>query len=139
MSNSKSEIIPYVIMVCYPGSCHIHHIFSSIKKSKLNDNLLEQFVDFMYDVIDTSKLNSVKDIEKLRNNNNYNNAMWTVMSFINNEWVYTTPTDDLLFEGLIKERARRYIDYISSTSSDDTFEQKEEEEEELEDIESILM
>ena len=56
MSNSQSEIIPYVIMVSYPGSCHIHHIFSSIKKSKLNDNLLEQFVDFMYDVIDTSKL-----------------------------------------------------------------------------------
>jgi hypothetical protein len=132
-------------MVSYPGSSHIHHIFSSIGKNKLNDNLLEQFVDFMYDIIDTSKLNSIKDIENFRNNDMYNkynnNVMWTVMSFINNEWIYTTPTDDLLFEGLIKERARRDKDYISSSSSDDALEKEELEKEELEkeDIESILM
>ena len=134
MSKYQYEIIPYVIMISYPELSHIHHVFSSSDKGRLNDNLLEQFVDFMYDRIDTNNLNSVKDIQAFwinininnsnNNNNNcnsYNNSLWAVMSFINNSWIYTTPTDDLLFEGLIKERARRGSEYISSSSSDEIY------------------
>ena len=130
MSKCQYEIIPYVIMISYPELSHIHHVFSSSDKGRLNDNLLEQFVDFMYDRIDTNNLNSVKDIQafwiniNINNNNNCNscnNSLWAVMSFINNSWIYTTPTDDLLFEGLIKERARRGSEYISSSSSDEIY------------------
>jgi hypothetical protein len=127
MSKSQNEIIPYVIMISYPELSHIHHIFSSSYKGSLNADLLEQFVDFMYSRIDTNNLNSVKDIADfwinwINNNNNCtSNSLWSVMSFINNRWVYTTPTDEVLFEGLIKERARRGSEYISSSSSDEIY------------------
>ena len=137
MSKCQNEIIPYVIMISYPELSHIHHVFSLSCKGSLNADLLEQFVDFMYDRIDTNNLNSVKDIADFwinSNNNNCtnnctnnfinnftNNSLWAVMSFINNSWIYTTPTDDLLFEGLVKERARRGSAYISSSSSDEIY------------------
>jgi hypothetical protein len=46
--------------------------------------------------------------------------MWAVMSFINNEWKNTSPTDDLVLQILIKENERRCTDYISSCSAEES-------------------
>jgi hypothetical protein len=42
------------------------------------------------------------------------------MSFINNEWKNTSPTDDLVLQILIKENERRCTDYISSCSVEES-------------------
>jgi len=116
-----SEIIPYVIMVI--SLDNTNNIFSSSKKSNLIVNLVDKLVELTYDRIYLNNPNSFENIEELRNKfyvDRYkNNFMWSVMSFINNEWQNTSPTDDLVIEALIKEKERRGSDYISSDETTD--------------------
>jgi len=126
-----SEIIPYVIMVI--SLDNTNNIFSSSKKDNLIVNLVDKLVELTYDRIYLNNPNSFENIEELRNKfyvDRYkNNFMWSVMSFINNEWQNTSPTDDLVIEALIKEKERRGSDYISSDETTDK--------DEIYDIESV--
>lgn len=110
-----SEIIPYVIMVI--SLDNTNNIFGSSKKNNLLVNIVEKLVELTYDRIYLNNPNSFKNIEELRNNfyvDRYmNNFTWSVMSFINNEWQNTSPTDDLVINSLMKEKERRGTDYIS--------------------------
>jgi hypothetical protein len=116
-----SEIVPYVIMVI--SLDNTNNIFCSSKKPNLLVNIVEKLVELTYDRIYLNNPNSFENIEDLRNkfyvDRYMNNFMWSVMSFINNEWQNTSPTDDLVIEALIKEKERRGSDYISSDETID--------------------
>ena len=70
-------------------------------------NIADQIVELICNRIYKNNENNFKDIEELRNKfyiERYTNKfMWAVMSFINNEWKNTSPTDDLVLQILIKE------------------------------------
>jgi hypothetical protein len=115
-----SEIVPYVIMVI--SLDNTNNIFGSSKKTNLLVNIVEKLVELTYDRIYLNNPNSFENIEDLRNNfyiDRYmNKFMWSVMSFINNEWQNTSPNDNLVIEALLKEKERRGSEYISL---DETF------------------
>jgi len=112
-----SEIIPYVIMVI--SLDNRNNIFGSSEKTNLLVNVVDKLVELTYDRIYLNNPNSFENIEELRNkfyvDRYMNNFMWSVMSFINNEWQNTSPT----VEALIKERESRGSYYISSVESYD--------------------
>ena len=126
-----SEIIPYVIMVI--SLDNTNNIFGSSKKANLIVNIVDKLVELTYDRIYLNNPNSFENIEELRNkfyvDRYMNNFMWSVMSFINNEWQNTSPTDDVVIEALIRKRQGERSDYISSDEAIDK--------DEIYDIESV--
>ena len=122
MSEEETETIPYVIMVI--SLDNTYNLFGSSEKRNLTVNIADQIVELICNRIYKNNENNFKDIEELRNKfyiERYTNKfMWAVMSFINNEWKNTSPTDDLVLQILIKENERRCTDYISSCSEEES-------------------
>jgi hypothetical protein len=110
-----------------------NNIFGSSKKANLIVNIVDKLVELTYDRIYLNNPNSFENIEELRNkfyvDRYMNNFMWSVMSFINNEWQNTSPTDDVVIEALIRKRQGERSDYISSDEAIDK--------DEIYDIESV--
>lgn len=118
------EMIPYIIIEAHPDNKkpHLSHDFGTIEKSKLDNLLLEKLVEFVLPRIDIENLESKIDVElfwlHFYDECYIDNSPWSAIIFMDGKWIYKSPSDEKLFNSLIKEKNRIYI----SSDSNETVE-----------------
>ena len=116
----SKKLIPYVILEAHPDwkrPCVLPE-FGMVQEDRLSDFLLEKLVEFVYDRIDIENLTSVDDIYKFwehfyTERRYMANSPWEANAIIDGIWNNVNPSNEVLFNALIKEKNKCYI------SSDD--------------------
>ncbi len=130
----SKELIPYVIISAHPDykRPYILPQFGMISEDKLKDYLLEQLVEFVYERIDIENLKNVDDIDNFwkhfYDDCYMDNSPWEATAIIDGIWENVSPSNEELFNALIKEKDKCYI---SSDEDDD--------EKSIETVESIVI
>ena len=119
----KNDLIPYVILEAHPDykRPYVLPYFGMIQEYRLYDFLLEKLVEFVYDRIDISNINSVKDIKYFWDHYYdlyyMDNPPWQATAIINGIWEDINPTNEDVFKKLM-EIKKNTSSYISSESED---------------------
>jgi hypothetical protein len=130
----STELIPYVIQEAYPDwkRPYVSSFFGMVQEDKLTDEVLEKLLDFVYDRIDIENLNSVDDIEKFWENyyNEYymDNSPWQATAIIDGIWKNVNPSNEELFNALIKEKNKCYISSDENDNDEESVKSSETEE-----------
>ena len=120
----STELIPYVILEAHPDwkRPYVLPEFGMIQEEKLKDFLLEKLVEFVYDRIDIENLNNVDDInnfwEHYYDDSYMNNSPWEATAIIDGIWDNVNPSNEDLFNALIKEKNKYYISSDDNDNND---------------------
>ena len=140
----STELIPYVILEAHPDwkRPYILPEFGMIQEEKLKDFLLEKLVEFVYDRIDIENLNSVDDIDKFWQHfyaDCYmDNSPWEATAILDGIWENVSPSNEDVFNALIKEKNKCYISSDENENDNDD-DENEESVKSSETVESIII
>ena len=103
-----SEKIPFVISEAYPDYKRpfVNQIFGTCYRNEISYYFIEKASDFIFERVASSSLNDVIDIKNFWFNyyDEYymDNTPWEATIFMDGKWLNVTPSDEEIFERIIK-------------------------------------
>jgi len=103
-----TDKIPFIISEAYPDYKRplVNQIFGTISREQVSSYFIEKASLFIFDRIDSNDLNSVIDVTNfwIHYYDEYcmDNPPWEATVFIDNNWLNVTPSDEEIFERIIK-------------------------------------
>lgn len=139
----SKELIPYVILEAHPDwkRPYVLPEFGMISEYKLKNYLLEKLVEFVYDRINIENLKSVDDIDNFwqhfYDDCYMDNSPWEAIAIIDGIWENVSPSNEEVYNALIKEKNKCYIS--SDENENDNDHENEESVKSSETVESIII